>query len=73
MVTIKKKDLQFVGCDNWGRPVYRSKLYYDTYKTNYYYKDITLKGDADNIPSTLNCSYDDFDGEPDYEVSVVDE
>ena len=34
---------------------------------------LSLKGDANNIPSTLNCSYNDFDGEPDYEVSVVDE
>lgn len=65
MITIKKKDLQFVGYDDWCRPVYKCK--------GYYYKDVTLKGDKDNIPSVLNCSYTDFDGEPDYEVKIVDE
>ena len=62
---IKKKDLQFVGYDYWCRPVYKYK--------NYYYKDITLKGDKDNIPFVLNCSYNDIEGEPDYEVNIVDE
>jgi hypothetical protein len=65
MITIKKKDLLFIGYDDWFRPVYKYE--------DYYYKDVTLKGDENNIPSVLNCSYNDREGEPDYEVNVVDE
>ena len=65
MITINKKYLIFIGLDYFSRPVYKYG--------KYYYKDITLKGDANNIPHSLNCSYTDFDGEPDYEVTIVDE
>ena len=65
MITIKKENLHFIGTDSWCRPVYQYK------DKNYYFKDVTLKGTADNIPSILYCSYDDIEGEPDYAVRLV--
>ena len=66
MITIHRKNLSFVGFDDWCRAVYQ-------HKSGQYFKDVTLKGDKDNIPDILNSSADGtFDGEPDYAVRIVD-
>ena len=63
-VSISRKALKFVGFDYWSRAVYQYG--------KFYYKDITLKGNENNIPDELYCSYDDIEGEPDYKVKISD-
>ena len=63
-ISIKRKSLQFVCFDYYSRAVYKYG--------KYYYKDISLKGNENNIPNELYCSYDDVEGEPAYKINVID-
>ena len=57
-VRIKKDKLVFCGYDSWNRATWK-------YNINIYLKDVSLKGNENNIPSTLFDTADgEFDGEP---------
>lgn len=55
MVSNNIRSMEFIGVDDWGRPVYKC------IETGNLYKDITL---GSNNPDLYSCS-NDFDGEPD--------
>lgn len=59
-----RKELIFVGFDYWSRAVYKDKK-------GKFYKDISLKGTPDYIPSPLYTSADgSFEGEPNNPVEL---
>ena len=70
MITVNKKNLTFVGFDYYCRPVWKL-LHKETY-----FKDVNcsdnLKEVPKEIPDKLHLSHNDFDGEPDTLVYVVD-
>ncbi len=65
-IKVTKDELVFCGYDSWDRATWKYK--------NIYLKDISLKGDENNMPHLLYDTADSkFDGEPNnpYEITLI--